>query len=155
MSASASSTGDNFRAAINPDSSATERSWRSVAIVSRWRRLGAEARCPDPPCLRDVEHDSVGTRVLDVDVAVRLAASHAERLLDVLAAPGPGLGEPPGAGVEAFDLEADVVDAAPALPALHAGRRVVLEVEDGQVDVTVGQETTARPRVVDFPDLFH
>jgi len=53
------------------------------------------------------------------------------------------------------DLKADVMDAGEALAALAAGRRIVLETEDGEVDVAVGEEDAARPGIVDLADFLH
>src|SRR5207237_652590 len=79
-----------------------------------------------PAGLRHVEHDRVRAAVLDLDVAVGLAAAHLERLVDVVATRGAGRRELVGDLLQALHLEADVVDAAPAPAALHAGRGVVL-----------------------------
>src|SRR5262245_10669633 len=79
----------------------------------------------------------------------------AERLVDVLAGLGPGVLQPLGDRLEALDLEADVMNAAPARAALHAGDRVVLEVEDRQVEVAVAQVVAPGARAVDLRDLLH
>src|SRR5262249_35847702 len=63
--------------------------------------------------------------------------------------------EPLGDRFQTLDLETDVVDAAPALAALHAGHGVVLEVEDGEIDVAVAQVVALRSRAVDPGDLLH
>src|SRR5262245_2679054 len=86
---------------------------------------------------------------------MRLAAAHAERPLDVLASLGPRLRESLADGVEAFHLKPNVVDAAPRFSSLDAGCGVVLEVEDCQVDVAVGEEAAAGSRIVDLADLLH
>src|SRR5215467_15088950 len=57
--------------------------------------------------------------------------------------------------IEAVHLKPNVVDAAPRLSSLDAGCGVVLEVEDCQVDVAVGEEAAASSRIVDLADLFH
>jgi hypothetical protein len=98
----------------------------------------AERGRAEPARLRHVEHDAVGSGPLHLDVALG-ARPDAEGLLDVVAAARPRGGEPPGDRLEALDLNADVVDTGEALAALTAGRRVVLEIEDGEVDVTVGE----------------
>jgi len=67
-----------------------------------------------------------------------------EGLVDVVAGRRPGGLQPLGDRFQALDLEADVVDAAPALAALDAGDGVVLEVEDGEVDVAVAQVVAPR-----------
>src|SRR5262245_43392218 len=109
-----------------------------------------------PAGFGDVEHDVVGAGVLDLDVAVGLAAAaEGERLVDVVAARGAGGRELVRDRLQALDLEAHVVDAAPCLAAVGAGGRVVLEVEDRQVDVTVAQEVAARAEVVDLAALLH
>src|SRR5262245_57750571 len=63
--------------------------------------------------------------------------------------------EPLRDGLEALDLEADVVDAAPALAPLDAGDGIVLEIQDRQVDIAVAQVVASRPRTVDPGDLLH
>src|SRR5215831_20729011 len=92
----------------------------------------------DPAGLGDVDHHVVRTVVLHLDVGLVLAGHpDAEGAVDVV----PGRGTPGGELfldlVQVLDLEADVVDAAPALAALDAGHVVALEVEDGQVEVPI------------------
>src|SRR5438128_1458868 len=55
--------------------------------------------------------------------------------------------------LQTFHLEADVVKATPGLAALSAGYRIVLEVENCQVDIAVAQVVAARARTVDFADF--
>src|SRR6267378_6788071 len=94
----------------------------------------------DPAALRDVDGDPVRTDVLHLDVGGSMGAvAHAERLVDVVPRYGPGRLQALGDRLQALDLEADVVDAAPARAALDAGDCVVLEIEDRQIDVTVAQ----------------
>src|SRR5262245_6639028 len=113
-----------------------------------------EGGCPEPARLRDVEHDAVRSGPLDLDVAFRVRPD-AERLLDVVTAARPDGGEPLGDRVEALDLKADVMDAAETLAALAAGRRVILEVEDSEADVAVGEEDAARAGIVHLADFLH
>src|SRR5262245_50811860 len=75
--------------------------------------------------------------------------------VDVIARLGACDTPPVGDRFHAFDLEADMMDAAPVFPALHAGHRVVLEVQDGQIDVAVGEIVAAGARAVDLADLLH
>src|SRR5438046_5317821 len=109
----------------------------------------------DPARLRDVEHDAVGARVLHLDVVLALAVGHAERLLDIHATRGAGGRELVGDGRHVFDLEADVVDAREALAALDARRLIVLEAQDGEVDVSVAEEAARGPGIVDLAHLLH
>ena len=51
---------------------------------------------------------------------------------------------------EAVDLEADVMDAAPALAALGAGKRVVLEAQHGDIDVVIGEEVAGDALVLEL-----
>src|SRR6185369_14186092 len=82
----------------------------------------------DPAGLGDVHRHAVGPGVLHLDVAVPIAVlPDAEGLVDVLAGLGSGILQPLGDRLQALDLEADVVDAAPARTALDTGDRVVLE----------------------------
>jgi hypothetical protein len=104
-----------------------------------------ERRRAEPAGLRHIEHDAVRSGPLHLDVAL-CARRDAERLLDVMAAARSGCGEPLGDRIEALDLKADVVDAGEVLAALAPGRRIVLEIEDGEVDVAIGEKT---PRVPD------
>src|SRR5262249_23011273 len=118
--------------------------------------LDVEAGRTNPASLRHVHHDAVGTAVLHLDVAVTLAAvSHPERRVHVVARRGPGRAEPLGDRLQALDLEADVVDATPILSTLDTSDRVVLEVEDGEVDIAVTQVVASRARTVDPGDLLH
>src|SRR4029453_16857368 len=110
----------------------------------------------DPAGLGDVDRHAVGTRVLHLDVAVPVAVlTDSERLVDVFAGLGPGVLQPPGDRLQALDLEADVMDAAPARAALDPGDRIVLEVQDRQVEVAVAQVIAPSTRAVDLGDLFH
>src|SRR4030095_5672801 len=52
-------------------------------------------------------------------------------------------------------LEADVMDSAPVLAPLRAGDGIVLEVEDGEVDVPVAQIVSAGGGGIDPADLLH
>src|SRR6266850_1174518 len=118
------------------------------ASFVRSRRL-LQGRGPDPARLRHVDGDSVGRVVLHLDVGVALAVlPDPEGLVDVVARRRPGGLQPLGDRFQALDLEADVVDAAPALAALDAGDGVILEVEDGEVDVAVAQVVAPRARAV-------
>src|SRR5438094_10243596 len=78
-----------------------------------------------------------------------------ERFVDVVAGLGPRVLQPLGDRLQALDLEADVMDPAPARAALHSGDGVVLEVEDRQVEITVAQVVTSGARAVDLCDLLH
>ena len=55
----------------------------------------------------------------------------------------PAVGKARGDLVQALHLKADVVDAAEVLAALGAGHGVVLEVQDGQIEVAVAQVVAA------------
>src|SRR5215470_9748765 len=117
---------------------------------------GLQAGGADPARLGDVDGDTIRRGVLHLDVAGPVPVlAHAERLVDVIAGLGAGVLQPLGDRLEALDLEADVMDAAPARTALHAGDRVVLEVEDRQVEVAVAQVITPGARAVDLRDLLH
>src|SRR5262245_5562059 len=86
---------------------------------------------------------------------MRLMPAHAEGPIHIIPTPSAARGQPLGNGLKAFDLEADVMDAAELLPPFDAGRLVVLEVQDGQIDVAVAQETAPRAGIVDLRDLHH
>src|SRR5215813_683112 len=110
----------------------------------------------DPARFRDLDHDVVGTAVLHLYVGVPLlAVPDAQGLVDVVARLRAGGGEALGDRLQAVDLEADVMDAAPALAPLHPRGLVVLELEDGEVEVAVAQVEPARIRAVDLRDLLH
>src|SRR2546425_9717150 len=82
--------------------------------------LVAETGGADPARLRDVEDDPIRAAVLHLDVAAMSAAlSHPERLVDVVAERRAGLCQLLGNGLEALDLEADVVDATVARSEEH------------------------------------
>src|SRR5262245_55172212 len=85
---------------------------------------------------RPLEHDAVRPGPLHLDVALG-ARLDAKRLLDVVTTARSGRGEPLGDRLEALDLKANVVNAGEALAALAAGGRVVLEIEDREIDVAV------------------
>src|SRR5712692_6940576 len=130
--------------------------------LPRWGRgigndaLDAESGGTDPARLRDVDHDAVGAVVLHLDVAVLvLPIADSEGLVDVMARLRARRGQPLGDGLEAFDLEADVMDAAEALAALDSGHRVVLEIQDGQIEVAVAEIVAAGVGAVDLADLLH
>src|SRR6266567_1224573 len=69
-----------------------------------------------------------------------MVVAHSESLFDVVAPLGAGGGELVEDRLETLDLEADVVDAAETTAALDASRLIVLEIQDGQVDVAIAQE---------------
>src|SRR5437870_7101591 len=118
--------------------------------------LAAETGGADPARLRDVEDESSRAAVLHVAVAAMSAAlSHPERLVDVVAARRASLRQLLGNGLQALDLEADVVDATVALATFDPGHLVVLEVEDRQVEVAVAQVVARGTRAVDPGDLLH
>src|SRR5262245_10273098 len=118
--------------------------------------FGLEPRGADPAGLGDVDGDAVRRRVLHLDVAGPVTVlADAERLVDVVAGLGPGVPEPLGDRLQALDLEADVMDTAPARAALDAGDRVVLEVQDRQVQVAVAEVIAAGAWAVDLRDLLH
>src|SRR5713226_3248016 len=118
--------------------------------------LDAESGGTDPARLRDVDHDAVGAVVLHLDVAVLvLPIADSEGLVDVMARLRARRGQPLGDGLEAFDLEADVMDTAEALAALDSGHRVVLEIQDGQIEVAVAEIVAAGVGAVDLADLLH
>src|SRR5438477_11075329 len=98
------------------------------------RPLGPDARRADPARLGAVEHDAVRAPKIRLDVGAMVVAN-AQGLLDVVAPLGAGGSELVEDRLETLDLEADVMDAAEAAAALDAGRLIVLEVEDGEVDV--------------------
>src|SRR5690349_2556156 len=127
---------------------------RAVRCARARGRLVPERGRAEPAGLRHVEHDAVRSGPLHLDIALGVRAD-AERLLDVMTAARSGFGEPLRDRLEALDLKADVVDAGEALAALDAGRRVVLEVEDGEVDVPVREEDTARAGIVHLADFLH
>src|SRR2546425_6904724 len=130
------------------------RSPRCAPLV-RSRRLLERGR-PDPARLGDVDRDPVGGVVLHLDVRVAVAGvADPEGLVDVVAWRRPGALQPLGDRLQALDLETDVVDAAPAGAALDPGDRVILEVEDREVDVAVAQVVTPGARAVDLRDLLH
>src|SRR5262245_47529375 len=81
--------------------------------------------------------------------------AHPERLVHVVTALRASRLQPLRDRLEALDLEPDVVDAAPVLAALDSSHRVILEVEDGQVEIAVRQVIAARPRAIDPGDLLH
>src|SRR5438105_8046285 len=124
-----------------------------MSYISKAQLVTERGRA-EPASLRHIEHDAVRSGPLHLDVAL-CARPDAERLLDVVTAARPCCGEPLRDRLEALYLKADVVDAGEVLAALAAGRRIVLEIEDGEVDVAVGEEDAARPRIVDLADFLH
>src|SRR5262249_2693951 len=79
----------------------------------------------------------------------------AQLLVDVFSRDGARRLQPLGDLFQAFDLEAEVVDAAPARSPLDSGDRIVLEVQDRQIDVTVAQVVAPGGRAVELRDLLH
>src|SRR5262249_11917065 len=123
-------------------------------VSRRGDRLPPQAARPDPARLGDVDHHAVRAPGPPPDRRV-MDAGHpdAEGAVDVVAGLGPGRRQLLLDLLEVLDLEADVVDAAPVLAALHAGHVVVLEVENGQVEIAVAQVVAAGGRAVDPGDL--
>src|SRR5262249_18558888 len=117
--------------------------------------LRTEAGGADPAGLGDVEHHVVRTAVLHLDVGLVLALAHTERLVDVVPRLRPGGREPLGNRLEVVDLEPDVMDAGEALAPLGSGHRVVLELQNGEVEIAVAQVVPAGVRILDPPDLLH
>src|SRR5439155_26538146 len=88
------------------------------------RRSALNRRSPDPAGLGHVDHHAVGPAVLDLDVAaVAATVPDPEGLVHVVARLGARLFELLGDRLQALDLEADVMDAAPALAPLDTGDR--------------------------------
>src|SRR5262249_58971418 len=113
-----------------------------VGITEACWRL--ESGGADPAGLGDVDGHSIGSGVLDLDVTRAMAVlTDAERLVDVVARRGPGLLQPLRDLLEALDLEADVMDAAPAGAALDPRHLIVLEVQDREVELAVAQVVAA------------
>src|SRR5262245_25121267 len=124
-------------------------------IVSR-SGVGVEVGSADPARFRHVDRDVVGAAVLYLDVRVALlAVADTQGVVDVVAPRGPGGGQPLRDRLQAVHLEADVVDAAPLFATLHAGHRVVLEVEDSEIEVAVGEVVAAGVWIVDLADFLH
>src|SRR3989454_1571556 len=123
----------------------------------RWQLIQLfEPGGANPAGLRDVDRHSVGAAVLHLDVGIPMAGvADAEGLVDVLTGRRTGGLQPLGDRFQAFHLKADVMDAAPVLAALDASHRVVLEVEDRQIEVAVAQVVTPGARTVDLRDLLH
>src|SRR5215470_10303868 len=118
--------------------------------------LGLEPGGADPAGLGDVDGDAVRRRVLDLDVAGPVTVlADAERLVDVVAGLGPGVLQPLGDRLQALHLKADVMDAAPARAALDTSDRIVLEIQDRQVQVAVAEVIAAGAWAVDLRDLLH
>src|SRR2546426_1863143 len=110
----------------------------------------------DPARLRDVDRHSVGAAVLHLDVGIPMAGvADAKGLVDVVTGRRTGGLQPLGDRLQAFDLKADMMDAAPVLAALDACHRIVLEVEDRQIEVAVAQVVAPGVRAVDLRDLLH
>src|SRR5687767_14658218 len=81
----------------------------------------------------------------------RAAGAQAQRDVDVVARLcGAGFLQLLGNLLEVLDLETDVMDAAPALAALGARDDVVLEAQDGEIDVAVGEEITGGALAVEL-----
>ena len=114
-----------------------------------------QRRRAHPAGLRHVDDDAVGSAVLDLDVGMMGASHpHPERLVDVVARRCVGGAQLGGDVVQAFHLKADVVQAAPLLAALRAGHGVVLELENGNVDVAVAEVITGSARPVQLGNFF-
>src|SRR5262245_23286956 len=114
------------------------------------------AGCSHPSGLRDVEVHVVrpGIAHFDIAMARRAAGPHSERGVDIVARLGSaGFLQLLNHLVEALHLKADVMDAAPALAALGAGDDVVLEAQNGEIDVAVGKEITGGTRAIELSYL--
>src|SRR5258705_4621354 len=140
-------------AAGAPDLNYLRRSAGSALLIDRGG--GVERGRADPTRLGDIDGDPVRADVLHLDIGEAAGAAHTERGVDVIAPLGADGGELLGDALEALDLEAEVVDAGPVLAALDTRHHVVLELEDGQVELAVGEEVSAGVRVVDLADLLH
>src|SRR3989454_7613145 len=130
---------------------------RGGRLPPRWQLIQLfEPGGADPAGLRDVDRDSVGATVLHLDVGIPMAGvADAEGLVDVVTGRRTGGLQPLGDRFQAFHLKADVMDAAPVLAALDASHRVVLEVEDRQIEVAVAQIVAPGARTVDLRDFLH
>src|SRR5262252_4739304 len=105
--------------------------------------LVVEPRGPHPARLGDVNHDPIRTAVLDLDVAVRLTpVAHAQRLVYIIARLRTSFCQFFGDRLQAFYLEANMVDATPLFAAFDPSHRVALEIEDGQINISVAEVVT-------------
>src|SRR5262249_5590121 len=57
--------------------------------------------------------------------------------------------------LQAFHLEANMVNTTPLFAALGPSHRVALEVEDGQIDIAVAEVVPLRARPVELGNFFH
>ena len=86
----------------------------------------------------------------------RAAGAQSERDVDIIARlGGAGLLQLRGSLLEALHLKTDVMDATPARAALSAGNDVVLEAQNGEIDVAVGEEITGGTGLSSFLTSFN
>src|SRR5262249_28241026 len=98
----------------------------------------------------------IRTAVLDLDIAVLLTTMpYAQRLIHIIAGLRTGFRQLRGDRLEAFHLEANMVNATPLFAALGPSHRVALEVEDGQIDIAVAEVVPLRARPIELGNLFH
>src|SRR5438132_12730888 len=83
------------------------------------------------------------------------ARADTERLVDVVTRLRTSFGQLFRNRLQAFHLETDVVDATVVFAAFRTRNHVILEIEDGQVDVPITEIVAAGTRAIDLGNFFH
>ena len=127
----------------------------SVARSSSCASCALLVGVPSQPVCEMSKFTLSGPGIAHFHVAVsRAGGAHPERGVDVGARLGcAGLLQLLDHLIETLDLKTDVMDAAPARAALGACDDVVLEAQNGKIDVAVGEEVTGGARAVELSHL--
>src|SRR5262245_28631650 len=83
------------------------------------------------------------------------ARTDTERLVDVVTRLRTSFGQLLRNRLQAFNLETDVVNATVVFAAFHTRNNVILEIENGQVDVPIAEVVAFRTRTVDLGNFLH
>src|SRR5215467_5902296 len=122
------------------------------------RRYGliVEPRGAHPTALGDIQHHPIRATIFDFNIAMmRTARTDTERLVDIVTRLRTRCCQLLGNGLQAFNLETDMVNTTVVFAAFHTRNDVILEIEDGQVNVPVAEVVAFGPRAIDLGNFFH
>src|SRR5262245_48024635 len=86
---------------------------------------------------------------------IRTTMADTERLVDVVTRLRTSCCQLLSNRLQAFNLKTDMVDATVVFTAFNTSNDVILEIEDGQVDVPVAEVVAFRARTVELGNFFH
>src|SRR4029453_19446538 len=84
-----------------------------------------------------------------------MAAAHAyaKDSVDIVAGPGTGCSQLFGSLFQVFDLEPNVMDAAPGFATLDPRHLVILKIENGQIDVAIAEVIASGVGVINLANF--